>query len=330
MKVDLDKWYHCDVDKEEFVKLLKKSDYQGFKHMFIFFGSLIVFGVLAYMTWGTWWSLLFFLIYGNIWNCADPIWHETGHKTAFKTNYWNNFFYQIGSYMNGFEPVRWRWSHFRHHGYTYFDDPLDFEIAIRRPTDVFYFFSLFIPFFDIINFKKTTQYETILHALGKKTEVMKQVIPEREHQKCINSSRLHVGIWILLITISIAFQSWLPVLYFLLPNFYGITLKRLFGLTQHTGLKDNIKDHRYSTRTMHLNPIFSFLYWQMEYHIEHHMFPTVPSHNLPKLHQLVKDQMPPAKKGLWGAYSEIIPTIFKQAKDPSYELNVAVPNNQNA
>lgn len=56
----------------------------------------------------------------------------------------------------------------------------------------------------------------------------------------------------------------------------------------------------------------------------------MPSHNLPKLHQLVKDQMPPAKKGLWGAYSEIIPTIFKQAKDPSYELNVAVPNNQNA
>ena len=78
---------------------------------------------------------------------------------------------------------------------------------------------------------------------------MKQVIPEREHQKCINSSRLHVGIWILLISMSIAFQSWLPVLYFLLPNFYGITLKRLFGLTQHTGLKDNIKDHRYSTRT---------------------------------------------------------------------------------
>ena len=60
-------------------------------------------------------------------------------------------FYQIGSYMNGFEPVRWRWSHFRHHGYTYFDDPLDFEIAIRKPADVFYFFSLFIPFFDFVN-----------------------------------------------------------------------------------------------------------------------------------------------------------------------------------
>ena len=96
---------------------------------------------------------------------------------------------------------------------------------------------------------------------------MKQVIPEKEHQKCINSSRLHVGIWLSVILVSIVFQSWLPVLYFVLPNYYGITLKRLFGLTQHTGLKDNIKDHRYSNRTMHLNQILSFLYWQMLYHI---------------------------------------------------------------
>ena len=59
------------------------------------------------------------------------------------------------------------------------------------------------------------------------------------------------------------------------------------------------------------------------------MFPTVPSHNLPKLHNLIKEQMPPAKKGLWGAYSEIIRTIMKQAKDPNYVLEVPVPSNSN-
>ena len=26
---------------------------------------------------------------------------------------------------------RWRWSHFKHHGYTAFDDPHDFVIAIK-------------------------------------------------------------------------------------------------------------------------------------------------------------------------------------------------------
>ena len=39
--------------------------------------------------------------------------------------------------------------------------------------------------------------------------------------------------------------------------------------------------------------------------------------------------MPPAKNGLWGAYSEIIPTILKQAKDPNYVLEVPVPSNSN-
>ena len=64
----------------------------------------------------------------------------------------------------------------------------------------------------------------------------------------------------------------------------------------------------------------------MEYHIEHHMFPTVPSHNLPKLHEMIKDQMPPIRKGLWGAYKEIIPAIYKQAYDKNYKIPLAVPN----
>ena len=326
MEVDLNKWYRPNVDKLEFKKLCEKSDWAGFKHVIIYFSVLIFFGYLAYATWGTWWSLFFFLIYGNIYACSDSIWHETGHKTAFKSKFWNNFFYQISSYMDNFEPVRWKWSHFKHHGHTAYDDPHDFEIAIRKPTDLFLFFSYFIPFAPLLTFHKTLQFETIKHAVGITTPVMEQCIPEKERTKCRNSARIHVAIWIIVILTSIVYQSWLPVLYLVLPGFYGKTLVASFGLTQHTGLQENIKDHRYSTRTVYLNPVFSFLYWHMEYHIEHHMFPTVPSYNLPKLHHLIKDQMPPAKKGLWGAYKEIIPAIFKQAKNPDYKIELSVPN----
>ena len=326
MEVDLNKWYRPNVDKLEFKKLCEKSDWAGFKHVIIYFSVLIFFGYLAYATWGTWWSLLFFLIYGNIYACSDSIWHETGHKTAFKSKFWNNFFYQISSYMDNFEPVRWKWSHFKHHGHTAYDDPHDFEIAIRKPTDLFLFFSYFIPFAPLLTFHKTLQFETIKHAVGITTPVMEQCIPEKERTKCRNSARIHVAIWTIVILTSIVYQSWLPVLYLVLPGFYGKTLVASFGLTQHTGLQENIKDHRYSTRTVYLNPVFSFLYWHMEYHIEHHMFPTVPSYNLPKLHHLIKDQMPSAKKGLWGAYKEIIPAIFKQAKNPDYKIELSVPN----
>ena len=106
MDVDLKKWHRCHIDKEDFKKLCEKSDREGFKHMFIFFGSLFLFGYLAWMTWGSWWSLIFFLIYGNIYSCSDALWHETGHKTAFRSKFWNQFFYQISSFMNNFEPVR--------------------------------------------------------------------------------------------------------------------------------------------------------------------------------------------------------------------------------
>ena len=47
---------------------------------------------------------------------------------------------------------------------------------------------------------------------------------------------------------------------------------------------------------MYLNPVLSFLYWKMEYHVTHHMFPTVPSYNLDKLHHHIKDQLPRTKR----------------------------------
>jgi hypothetical protein len=53
MEIDLNKWFRCEIDKQELKRLCKKSDWQGFKHMFIYFFFLFLFGYLAYATWGT-------------------------------------------------------------------------------------------------------------------------------------------------------------------------------------------------------------------------------------------------------------------------------------
>ena len=36
--------------------------------------------------------------------------------------------------------------------------------------------------------------------------------------------------------------------------------------------------------------------------------------------------MPEARKGLLGAYKEIVPALIKQAKDPNYRIHLAFPN----
>ena len=102
--------------------------------------------------------------------------------------------------------------------------------------------------------------------------------------KSIFNSRLFVIVLDIYSFMVIIRLSWLPMLYFLLPQFYGKTLHKLVAFTQHAGLARNLKDHRLTSREMYLNPILSFLYWKMEYHLTHHMFPTVPSYNLDKLH----------------------------------------------
>ena len=87
------------------------------------------------MFWGGWWAILPFLVYGALYaSTSDSRWHESGHGTAFKTDWMNNVLYEIASFMVLRESTRWRWSHARHHSDTIIvgRDP---EIAVTRPPN---------------------------------------------------------------------------------------------------------------------------------------------------------------------------------------------------
>ena len=331
MDVKLEKWHKCHVDKEVLKELSKKSDLKGLQHVSVFFGLLILTGLLAYIFWGSMWGFFWILIYGNVYCFANALWHETGHKTAFKSNYLNEIFYYISCYMAFFEPVRWRYSHFVHHGNTYStENPFDHEIEYGndlKETPKRLIINI-IPFLDLIFFKKHISFEIIQHAFGIKTKVMLDSIPVNARAKAIFNSRIYVVIWLSIILWSIIVSSWMPMLYFLLPQYYGKTLHKLVAFTQHAGLARNIKDHRYTSREMYLNPVLSFLYWKMEYHLTHHMFPSVPSYNLDKLHQHIKNQLPKTNNGLIDAYKEIIPALIKQTQDTSYFIKKDIPELQ--
>ena len=331
-EVDLNTWYKPKIDKKTLKELSKRSDSKGLIDISVFIVALLLSGYLCVVSWGTLWSIPALLLYGNIFYCKIiSIQHETNHETYFKTRALNKFFYHITSLLGGFEAVRWKWSHFHHHTYTIFthEEVYDYENNSPKPTEPIRFLLNFLPLGPILNIQKIrhfTHFEIIKHSIGIITPVVKVTVPEKEIKKIVNSSRLYVGFWLLVILFSVLLQSWLPIIMLILPPFYGNTILMLLGMTQHAGLADNVKDHRKSTRTVIVNPFFSFLYSNMEYHIEHHMFPKIPCHNLKAFHQVVKDQMPTPKNGVINAYKEIIPAIFKQAKDKNYYLNVEVPS----
>jgi len=55
------------------------------------------------------------------------------------------------------------------------------------------------------------------------------------------------------------------------------------------------------------------------------MFPMVPYHALPRLHQAVKSDMPEPYPSLFAAWQEIVPSVLRQVKDPAYHVKRKLP-----
>jgi MocE subfamily Rieske [2Fe-2S] domain protein len=157
-----------------------------------------------------------------------------------------------------------------------------------------------------------------IHASGRIDKEVATYLPESEYGKVIWKARLYLLIFAGVLAASLVFSSLLPLMFIGLPTLVGTWLMPVYGLTQHAGLAENVLDHRLNCRTVYMNRVHRFLYWNMNYHVEHHMFPLVPYHALPGLHELIKADCPKPYGSIAEAYREIIPTLRKQVKDPAY------------
>jgi len=314
-------WYQSPVPRAKLKELMKRSDGPALRDTAIWIAALVASGAGIVYFWGTWWVVPFLLVYGALYGSSgDSRWHECGHGTAFKTRWMNDVVYQIASFMIVRNPTLWRWSHTRHHTDTYIigHDP---EIVGMRPPNLVKWLGFFVGITDV----PLLFYAMIRHAAGTVSPDEATFVPVSERPKVYWTARIWTVIYIAVIVSCFWMQSILPAMLIGLPAFYGAWLKIVFGLTQHVGLEDNVLDHRLNTRTVYMNPLLRFMYWNMNYHVEHHMFPMVPYHALPQLHEAIKNDCPPPYRSLWEAYTEIVPTVLRQRRDPDYKIHRPLP-----
>jgi fatty acid desaturase len=313
MTQPLDDWYRPELPRKELKLLMARGDAKGLANFGLWLACLGASGYLAYIAIGSYWVIPAFFLYGTIYSSCDARWHECAHGTPFRTRWLNETFYLLSSIMNMKEGTYMRWSHTRHHTETIMVG-IDPEIQVMRPANLGRVLLDFLWIPDAMQMFRVM----ILHALGRPTKEARDFVPQSEWQKMFWWSRCYLFIYSGMIVWSILIKSWLPLLYFPLARFYGGWLHQIFSLTQHAGLAENVRDHRLNTRTVNMNPVFRFLYFNMNYHIEHHLFPMVPFHALPDLHHRVRDEMPHTYSGLIEAFREIIPTLIRQSKDATY------------
>jgi len=93
-----------------------------------------------------------------------------------------------------------------------------------------------------------------------------------------------------------------------LPTLVGLVVSGSQSYIDHAGTESDEIWANSRTRT---SPVAAILTFGGSYHLEHHLYPGVPSYRLPKVHRLLKasgifDQVkPPLEVGFWGIYRHL-------------------------
>ncbi|MFN0113506.1 MAG: fatty acid desaturase family protein [Paracoccaceae bacterium] len=321
-------WYHTEVPRKEMKALMQRSDQPALRDTILWLALHAVFAGLGIWFWGTWWAVPFWPAYGVLYGSAcDSRWHECGHGTAFRTGWMNDWVYNIASFQVMRNPVNWRWSHARHHTDTIIVGR-DAEIVWMHPIRLMAKALAYVGVVDAWNSLKGIAK----NASGELSADEKDYIPQSEWPKAVFWARVHMAIYAVTVLAALALLAggygWASAIPFLLiggPRVYGCWHMVMTGLLQHGGLAEDVLDHRLNSRTVYMNPVSRWLYWNMNYHVEHHMFPMVPYHALPALHAAVKHDLPDPDPSIFAAYRGMWRAVMRQRREAGYYLRRALP-----
>ena len=338
-------WYRCPIEHKKLRELSRRSDWQGWfqagGHLALFAAT----GTLVYLFWAqqTWLAFIIALFaHGTVASFFVGVApHELGHGTVFRTKKLNKFFMYLFSLLSWWDHFDYASSHTYHHRYTLHPEgdrenllPLEPSLASTFMLQLFTVNLLTQPG---RTFGKggliSTILVTIKSAFG---QVGSTDIPINEwltalhadqpdqHRKSIGWSRILLLFHGSILVVSILSGLWVLPLIITAAPFIANWLSYFVGLTQHCGLRENVPDFRLSVRSIKLNPVAEFLYWRMNWHIEHHMYAGVPCYNLKKLYHEIADDMPEPRT-LVGAWQEMREVWRRQQTDPSYQFDTPLP-----
>ncbi len=324
------KWYRTPINRTDMKALMQPSDILGMLQAGGFLALAFLFLGLA--LWlqlrQIWWALpLAALLYGGVMNFSPAAVHELSHNTMFSSKRLNGFFAVIMDVLSlNSQELFWA-SHKEHHRYTlHFPDDME---AIQ-PQD---FRWMDLVRGGIINFSPRPTVIRIRNLWSRafgplSDEWHLHILPEKKtkvRRSIRRMARITLAFHVSILVVGLLSGVWiLPVLITGYAQF-GSCLMGLCSVPQHIGLAEKGNDFRTNSRTLILNPLFRFLYWHMNYHIEHHMYPAVPCYRLGQLHRLIQHDLPPTPKGLVPAYREINAILKKQKQDPAYRHLPVLP-----
>jgi fatty acid desaturase len=295
------------IDHEDLRNFMKRSNSRPIIKIFF---HLLVFTATTYLikiSLHTMWIVPAMFIHGICLVHLFSLQHECVHYTVFRTRWLNNIVGKICGYIGFIPHSFFRYEHCDHHTFTHLvgRDP---EL-IELPNS----FSKYLLYLSAIPYWKS-QISTIIQLSFRKISAdNKRFLPKVVQSSVIRESRLMLFVYVSIIILIIMTGWMIPIWYWILPSILAEPVMRFIRMTEHVG-RPNVTEMRKNTRTTYVSFFWRFLCWNMNYHADHHYVPSAPYHQLPKLHQHLKEHMCVVKNGYWGAHKDIISHIAVSPK----------------
>jgi fatty acid desaturase len=233
------------------------------------------------------WGIFVPLVFANsfvfsFWGWAG-IGHEFAHNTVFSSRRLNALLFHICGILTWSNPGYFEATHKRHHRNTLqWGDPEDQSEKFLRVSD--------LPRLLLLDLSGLVTRFLILvsNSIGSVPEIDRDPLTSREKRRIMRGARLVLcaqAVWILVVVAWIN-RTELILLTSLAPWICKLPVTILERL-QHLYCQRNSPSPFLNTRTLLLPRPIGWLYANMNYHVEHHLFPYIPNYNLSKIHQLV-------------------------------------------
>lgn len=289
-----------DEEKRRLKALVKRSDGKGLAQLAGHCFALVISGILVWNTWGTAWLVLTLPIHGVLLIFVFAPLHETIHRTAFHKRWLNDVVAMACGFVLVLPPEYFRAFHFTHHRYTQ-DPDRDPELAMAKPRTLGHYLWTVsgLPVWQ-------DHISTLLkHARGKVDEAY---IPERQHPTIVREARIYLTAYVAAALLSLALQSWILVILWVLPVTVGQPALRAFLLAEHTGCP-LVPDMLANSRTTLSNAVVRRLAWNMPYHTAHHAYPAVPFHALDEATDLIRSRIAHLDRGYTAVHRRILTNL---------------------
>ena len=292
-----------ELSRSDLHSLMTRSDGPALLRAVWHFGMLAVTGTLIWKLRTTPWVLPLIVGQGYMVAFVFCALHETAHRTAFRTR-WLNLVVGHLAGLIGFWPYgNYRVYHWDHHRFTQ-DVEHDPELYFAKPRTVgaYLFVLTGIP----NAFRRIGDIVRLSLGLADRPWMAPS-----ERRPLIIEARAYAAVYVALAAASIAAGSVVALVVWIIPWIVGQAFLRPYLLAEHTGCAFT-RDSLDNTRTTLTRFVVRLFAWNMPYHAEHHAYPAVPFHALPRLHEHVRGRIQNVEPGYVTASVKVARYLFSQ------------------